>query len=444
MNSALVGDTTAAATPRAGTRAWVTLALLSVAFFLSLLDRQILTVLIGPIKMDLGISDSQFGLLQGMAFAVFYVLFAVPVAIIADRWNRKAVIAGGLFLWSASTCAAGFARSFTWLFGARIGVGVGEACLAPAAYSMLTDLFGRKSLGRVIGIFHAVGAFGIAGSVAIGGALHDYFAASNAADTLGLGLPPWGMVLVAVGVPGIVLALLIALCVREPVRDASLQTPLPAERTLSQAFLVLWRALLVDRGAFMRLLIGSSLLAIAGNALLTWAPAYLMRTFELSPAQAGPRLGISFAIGAIVGPLAGGMISDRLFKRWGEAGTIAALVGCSVATAACYIAFALVDTVAGAAVFIAVVSIFYSAVLVLAATAIQLRAPPELRARISALSLCLNTVIGLGLGSYLVGAMTDRVFADPKAVGTSLVIVAIASSALGGALISTLLSKARR
>jgi MFS family permease len=441
MNSAL-GDAAAAATPRAGVRAWITLALLSIAFFLSLLDRQILTVLVGPIKQDLGISDSQFGLLQGLAFAVFYVLFAVPVAAIADRWNRTGVIAGGLFLWSASTCVAGFARSFAWLFGARIGVGVGEACLAPAAYSMLTDLFGRKSLGRVIGIFHAVGAFGIAGSVAIGGALHDYFARSNAAAALGLDLPPWGMVLVAVGIPGMALAVLIAICVREPARGASLQSP-QADTSWSQAFLVLWRAILVDRGAFMRLLIGSSLLAIAGNALLTWAPAYLMRTFELSPAQAGPRLGISFAIGAIVGPLAGGMISDRLFKRWGEGGTIAALVGCSVATAACYIAFALVDTVTGAAVFIAVVSVFYSAVLVLAATAIQLRAPAGLRARISALSLCLNTVIGLGLGSYLVGAMTDHLFADPKAVGTSLMIVAIASSVLGGALIATLLSRQR-
>lgn len=444
MSSALVGDAAEGAATRAGLRAWITLALLSLAFFLSLLDRQILTVLVGPIKQDLGISDTQFGLLQGLAFAVFYVLFAVPVAAIADRWNRTAVVAGGLFLWSVSTSVAGFARTFGWLFGARIGVGVGEACLAPAAYSMLTDLFGRKSLGRVIGIFHAVGAFGIAGSVAIGGALHDYFARADAAAPLASSLPPWGMVLVTVGVPGIVLAVLIAICVREPVRGESLQMQARADATWSQAFLVLWRAILVDRGAFMRLLIGSSLLAIAGNALLTWAPAYLMRTFELSPAQAGPRLGISFAIGAIVGPLAGGMISDRLFKHWGDAGTIAALVGCSVATAACYIAFALVDTVMGAAVFIAVVSIFYSAVLVLAATAIQLRAPADLRARISALSLCLNTVIGLGLGSYLVGAMTDHVFADPEAVGTSLVIVAMASSVLGGALIATLLSKPQR
>jgi MFS family permease len=443
MNSTTAGEEVVQAPAQAGLRAWLTLALLSIAFFLSLLDRQILTVLVGPIKQDLGISDSQFGLLQGLAFAVFYVLFAVPVAAIADRWNRTVVIAGGLFLWSASTCAAGFARAFGWLFGARIGVGIGEACLAPAAYSMLTDLFGRKSLGRVIGIFHTVGAFGIAGSVAIGGALHDYFSDSSAGASLGL--PAWGMVLVAVGVPGVVLALIIAAVVRDPPRGESKQVQAANdEATWSQAFLVLWRAIIADRGAFLRLLIGGSLLAIAGNALLTWAPAYLMRTFELSPAQAGPRLGISFAIGAIVGPLAGGMLSDRLFKHWADAGTIAALVGCSLATAACYIAFALVDTLAGAAVFIAVVSVFYSAVLVLVATAIQLRAPAHLRARISALSLCLNTVIGLGFGSYLVGAMTDYVFADPMAVGTSLVIVAIISSVLGGVLIATLIALPRR
>lgn len=417
-------------------RAWLTLVLLSIAFFFCLLDRQILTVLVEPIKGDLAITDTQFGLLQGMAFAVFYVTFAVPVARLADRRNRKTVIAGGLFLWSASTCCAGFARTFGGLFAARVGVGIGESCLAPAAYSMLADLYEPRKLGRAIGIFHTVGAFGIAGAVVIGGLLHEYFAALDPISFLGLPLPPWGMVLVAVGAPGIVLAMLIFGFVPEPRRVIrSTQADAHAASGTLRA------ALLADRGAFIRLLVGSSLQAIAGNALLTWAPAYFMRGFGLTPAQAGAHLGIAFAIGAVVGPLAGGVICDRLFKRSGNAGSLLVLIACSVATAVCFALLTMASTAVSAAAWIALISVFYSAVLAVTAAAIQLRAPSGLRAQISALGLCLNTVVGLGLGSLLVGMATDYLFRSPAAVGSSLAVVAVTSSVLGGLLIATLLRR---
>src|SRR5690606_7014320 len=139
-----------------------------VAFFLSLVDRQILTVLVDPIKADLQISDTQVGLLQGRVFAPFSTGLGIPVAVLADRWIRKVILGVGLVVRSAATCWAGFARSFGILFTARIGVGLGEACLAPAAFSMCTDLFGPRLLGRALGIFHTMGALGIAGSAAIG------------------------------------------------------------------------------------------------------------------------------------------------------------------------------------------------------------------------------------------------------------------------------------
>ena len=434
-------EVAAASRPCAGVnlRAWFTLLLLSIAYFLCLLDRQILTVLVDPIKDDLAISDTQFGLLQGMAFAVFYVTFSVPVARLADRWNRKVVIGSGLFLWSAATCCAGFARTFGGLFGARIGVGIGESCLAPAAYSMLADLFDAKKLGRIIGMFHTVGALGIAGSVVIGGLLYGHFASLGATSFLGFALPPWGMVLLAVGAPGVVLAFFIFALVPEPRRAARALNS--AAQARPQAEGALLATLLADRAAFIRLLVGSSLQAIAGNATLTWAPAYLMRSFDMTPAQAGAQLGIAFAIGAIVGPLAGGAISDMLFKRSGNSGSLLVLVTCSIATAASYVPLAMTSSAVAAGAWIAVISVFYSAVLAVTASAIQLRAPSGLRAQISALGLCLNTVVGLGLGAVLVGLATDYIFRSPTAVGSSLAVVAVTSSMLGGLLIATLLKR---
>jgi sugar phosphate permease len=191
----------------------------------------------------------------------------------------------------------------------------------------------------------------------------------------------------------------------------------------------------------MRLIIGSCVMAIAGNALLTWAPAYLMRSFELTPAQAGGRLGIAFAIGAVIGPLLGGAISDRLFKRRGNAGPMLVLIACSAATAVCYAMLPFAASVFSAASLIATVSVFYSAVLSVSASAIQQRAPAGLRARISALWLCLNTLVGLGLGSLLVGVVTDYVFGTPTAVGASLACVAFVASVVGGAFIATLLKR---
>jgi MFS family permease len=430
----------------AGNRRLLTLSLLSIAFFFSLLDRQILTVLVDPIKRDLTISDTQFGLLQGLAFAVFYIAFAVPVAMLADRWNRKVIIVAGLTLWSLSTAFAGLASSFGWLFAARIGVGVGEACLTPAAYSMLTDLFERKKLGKAIGSFHTVGALGIAGAVAIGGVLYNYFVSLESAGAAAPVLPAWGMTLAAVGLPGVVLALLIAMLVREPARsqmpgdEGVTASPTPSTPS-APPFKLLIAELLARHGAFVRLLAGGCLLAIAGNAFITWTPAYLMRAFEMTPAQAGLRLGASYAIGAIIGPLAGGAIADALYHRLRDRGHIVVLVACSAVLALCYAAVPFASSATSALIVLTLISIIYSAALVAAASTVQLQAPTVLRAQISALALALNTLVGLGLGALLVGVLNDKLFGTPNAVGSSLAIVAITSSLAGAVVLITLLRR---
>jgi MFS family permease len=414
-----------------------TLALLSAAYLLALVDRNVLTVLIEPMKRDLAISDTQFGLLQGAAFAVFYIALAVPLATLSDRWNRRNVIVGGLVVWSVSTCCAGMARSFGALFAARIGVGAGEGCLAPAAYSIFADQFDRRVLGRVIGLFHALGGLGIGGASILGGLLYQHFASQGAASGLTGKLPAWGSTLITVGAPGVVLALVILLLVREPARRAQARSN--AIASAEERELTVFGALLARNGILARLLVGNAFLAIAGTALLTWAPAYLMRVFELNPGEAGVRMGVAATVSALLGPLAGGAMSDALFKRYGDRGPFAALVALAVWLIVGYAFMPFAPNANIVALLVALIGAGYMAALSVLATTLQLQTPPPLRARVSAVWLCLNTLIGLGLGAFLVGFVNDRVFATPNAVGTSLGLVATLSCAVGGAIIASVL-----
>jgi len=159
------------AVPAAPPMAWYAVGILTVAYTFSYIDRQILSLMVGPIRADLGISDSAFSLLHGLAFAVFYTLLGVPIGRLADRRNRRNIIALGVAFWSLATVCCGLARSFWQLFAARVAVGVGEAALSPAAYSMLADLFPKEKLGRAIGIYSSGVFVGIGLSFIIGGML---------------------------------------------------------------------------------------------------------------------------------------------------------------------------------------------------------------------------------------------------------------------------------
>jgi MFS family permease len=424
----------------ASVRPYVTLFFLGLAYFFLFIDRQILTVLVDPIKGDLGISDTQFGLIQGFAFAAFYVSFGIPIAAIADRWNRKIVVASGLFLWSICTFFAGFARSFVWLFSTRAGVGVGESSLAPAAYSMLADLFGPKKIGRVIGFFQSFGLIGMAVSVALGGLLYQRFSSLGPMSVAGLTLPPWGMTLVSVAAPGMVLACAIYLFVPEPLRgDNPSQTNGASAAVSPRKSLI---ATLLDRHwFFVRLLAGCSLLSIASSAVSTWSVAYLMRAFQLSPAEAGLRYGLAVAVGGILGPISAGTLSDSFYKRIGNRAPIIMLIVCGVGLLLSDTGILFAESANIAVASLVLFSICISGANALAASAIQIGAHSGVRAKVSALWLCLYNLVGMGFGALLVGVMNDRVFHLPSAVGRSVGLVGIAAVVPAIVFIASLLGK---
>jgi len=176
-----------------------TLVIICLAAVSSVLDRFLLSILVQPIKSDLGLSDVQMGLLNGIAFAIFYATLGIPIAYFADRSNRRRLIAMGLILWSAATAAGGFANGFAWLFAARMLVGIGEAALNPATYSILADLFEKRHLARAIGIFQSSLQMATGISIVIGGGLFAFFASHAGADGHVLGFAPWRITMIAIG-----------------------------------------------------------------------------------------------------------------------------------------------------------------------------------------------------------------------------------------------------
>jgi MFS family permease len=199
--------------------AWFVVGVLLLAYTLSFIDRMILSLLVGPIRADLGISDTQMSLLMGFAFAIFYSLLGVPLGWLADRGNRKALIVGGVAAWSLMTAVCGLARGYGGLFLARIGVGVGEATLSPAAYSMLGDYFPRERLGRAMAVY-SIGVPLGSGVALVAGAFVVRFVTEGAPVPLPLlgALEPWRLAFLIVGLPGLLVAALIALAIREPAR----------------------------------------------------------------------------------------------------------------------------------------------------------------------------------------------------------------------------------
>lgn len=407
-----------------------TLVLLGLAYVISMLDRQVISLLVEPIKADLRISDTQIGLLQGAAFAIFYALLGLPLARIADRGNRRALIVTGLAVWSAATAACGLARSYGALFAARVMVGAGESTLNPAAYSMLGDLFERRYLGRVIGAFHMAGGIGLGLALVLGAWIYEAFATGDLAALIaGTRFSAWQATFVALGLPGVLLAVLMYLTVREPGRRdsgpevADAQAPagalLPHLREHRRFYVPLYAASAVYTGFVY--------------ALLAWAPAHFARTYELGVGSIGLRFGLVLAVAGALGCVAGGWLCDRLFERHGGRAPLQALRLIGLATIVPAVLAPWAPTATLSMLGLGIAFFLGAAVQPLGPVAFQLNSPPRLRARLSALLLCLNNLVGFGFGPVLVALLSDQVF-GPEQLRHALVVafaVTLLPAALG-------------
>lgn len=398
---------------------WYVVAVCMLAYIFSFIDRQILALMIEPIKHDMQLSDTQFSLLHGLAFSLFYAFMGMPIALLADKFSRPKIIAIGVAFWSLATALCGVSKNFLQMFMARIGVGIGEAALSPATYSMLSDMFPREKLGRAVAIY-SIGSF-IGGGVAflIGGYVIDLLKNLDSVAVPLLGeMRPWQVTFFLVGLPGILVALLIALTIRDPARkglklDAEGKVHAPS---MKQAF----KFLAVHRKTFFCHYLGFSFYAMTLFCMLSWTPAFYMRKFGLAPSDTGYMLGIVVLLANTSGVFCGGWLIDWLAKKgYSDAPIRAGVIG-AIGMAVPAIAFTQVSELWMSVALLAPAMFFASFPMPASTAAMQILPPNQMRAQISALFLLISNLIGLGLGTTLVALLTDRLFQNPAMVGSSI------------------------
>ena len=415
---------------------WYVIFVLLLAQMFSFLDRMIMGLLVGPIRESFAISDTQYSLLAGLAFSLFYAIMGLPLARIADSRNRRNLISIGIAVWSVMTAVCGLAKGFVSLFFARIGVGIGEATLGPAGYSMITDYFPRSSLARALSVYTLGVTFGSGLAYILGGAVVGYV---QTLDTLTLpflgATEGWQLTFFIVGFPGVLVAALMYLTVREPARkNAESHATMPA---ISIVIEYVWKR----RGAYLSHILGISIFVMVVYALNLWGPTYFIRTFGYSTADAGFTFGIIMLLAGSAGLLIAGFIADA----WSQKGTsdayVRVILFSIVGMTPCAIALGFVNTPLTGIIAMSL-AVFFSAFQGgIAGGTLQLMTPNRMRAQIMAVYLLAANLIGLGLGPTVVAATTDFIFGYDAAIGKSIALCAALLCPLGGLLLWSGMSK---
>lgn len=407
------------------------LAVFLAAYILSFVDRQILGLLVDPIRRDLGLSDLQIGLLQGAAFALLYATMGVPFGMSVDRWSRRNLMMGGVIVWSIATGLCGLAGSFAALFAARVLVGVGEATLSPAVHSFLSDAYPPHKLARAMAVYTLGITLGGGMALIIGGWAVALIAQSGEVSLPLLGvLQPWQTTFVAVGAPGILIVLLLAF-IREPARThgrsatAGVPAGAPAEVPGLGAVLAnFWQ----NRRAFIAIHLSSALFGIYGNGITGWYPTLLIRSHGLTPGEAGLWLGLVYLVCGSLGSLAGGFLSERLaLAGRADANLRVVMLAALGVIVPATLAPLMPGPVLVLAVFAPACFLFY-AYFACATAAIQLASPPAMRGTNAALFLLTNALVGLSVGMVAVPLADRWVFGGTGELGHALALIAAVGS----------------
>jgi MFS family permease len=397
--------------------AWYVVGVLTFVYIFSFIDRQILNLLVGPIRRDLQISDTEMSLLTGFAFALFYTLFGLPLARIADSGSRRALIAAGFVMWSLFTAGSGLARNFTQMLIMRMGVGVGEASLSPAAYSLITDYFPPHRRATAQGIYNMASYVGSGAAFIFGGIVIGLTSASSEWVLPVVGtIRSWQLVFFIVGPPGILLAL-VMLTVAEPARRGPGAEAKKAPLRDVLAFAKANRATLVCHN------VGLALLAVSAYGAAAWIPTFFIRHFHWSAAWTGQVYGFVVAIFGALGAIWGGWLSDYLSRRGYRDACMRVALVASVIWFPAGIAYVWVPDSLLSMIILAVAIFLSVGPFAVAPAALMEIAPARMRGQVGALYGFVINLIGLGLGPTAVAVFTDYVFHDDNMVGYSLLVV---------------------
>ncbi|MEG8013563.1 MFS transporter [Sphingomonas sp. 22R3R2A-7] len=403
-------------------RAWTILLLLFVASIVSVIDRGLLNIVVDGVKSELLISDVQIGLLQGLAFGLFYAVMGVWLGVVADRTSRRWLIVIGIFVWSCATIGGGLAGSFGELFLSRLLVGLGEAALAPAAISLIADLFPPGRRGRAVGFYIMGQAIAQGVSISVAGFLLGAAARGDFAGwpILG-GLAPWRTVFVVCGLAGTVVALAF-LATREPPRRGAVMTTTRESwgSQVSRTLAHFW----TERSKFVAIYLGFAAFFLGTYGAFAWQVAMISRKFGVTPAEVAPLLGPMAIVSGLLGPIVGGWIVDRIVKRSGHDAIPKLLVilpfvalpsACAVLAPSLTLACVLCGSLAGITAMVGAATLTY----------LQAEAPADMRGMAISITGLMNTVFGAALGPVLVAVLTQHVFGRPELVGYAILCVAV-------------------
>ena len=367
---------------------WYSLGILVLVYTSSHVDRQIMGILLEPIKTDLGASDTQMGFLIGLTFALFYATLGIPIAMLADRSNRRNIITVAVTIWSGMTVICGFAQSFFQLALARIGVGIGEAGSSPPSHSMISDMFPLKERGTAMGIYALGVNIGLLIAYLAGGWMSEHWG--------------WRYTIIAVGVPGLLIALLVRFTVDEPIRGASDNSE---KTTAAPPFMTVAKYMWATKST-RHVVFGSALAGFVGYGMVLWLPAFFVRSHGLSQTEVGFTLALMSGVVGGTGTFVAGKFADMLAKkdiRWfawvvaiGKGGLVPFLV-----------LFFLMQDFTSALLIYLIPAFFGGFYLAPTFAMIQSLVKPEMRAVAAAICLFLLNIIGMGIGPQGVGILSD-------------------------------------
>lgn len=396
-------------------RAWTTVAILMVFSLCSIMDRQVISLMVDPIRQDLGLTDTQLGLLQGLAFALFYALAGLPLGWAVDRFSRRKIICAGITFWSLSAMSCGLARNFGQLFAARSCVGIGEATLGPIAVSLISDVFPRDKVATPLGIYSAGFYLGSGVALGVGGWIVSLFIGQPSVAIPLIGeVAPWQAVFIATGLPGLPAALL-ALAVFDPRKTVPSSARMAA--VAEQSFFSFLRE---RRGVIALAITGFAASTFVVYAASAWTPAYFIRVHGWKAEEIGWVYGLVVALSGATGALIGGFVIDRVYRAGCHDATLRVPAFGAMATCLPFAAAYLVPSATVALILICV-GLGVIGLSGGASYAVwQKIAPAHFRGRITAIYIMCASLVGAGFGPVTVGAITDYAFGDPMAVGKSI------------------------
>lgn len=405
------------------TYAWYVVVILFLAFVVSYIDRQIISLLVDPIKADLGISDTQIGLLQGFAFTVFYTFAGIPLGRLADKKNRKVIIVVGMLMWSIMTFMCGMARNFLQLFIARIGVGVGEASLSPASNSLISDYFPKDKRGKPValyfmGVYVGVGMSFILGGLVIG-------MVSNAGDAIVLPLlgelSAWQVTFMVVSIPGLLLVLIMA-TVKEPFRHGMVNR----DGQLIDSGLGATKDFFTKHfNAYAVMFLGFGLQGAMAIGFFAWTTPLFNRIHGWETSQIGLTFGSIIMVMGTLGIILGGAIADKLLQKGEQHAYIKVSIWAVIGATICAGSAAIVPSPIMAWVLLCPAVAFFGMPVALAPAAVNYITPNRFRGQAIAIYIFVVGMINNVIGPFSVGFLNDYLYKDPMAINYSMLTIAI-------------------